>query len=109
MRELRRENCGLKTVEAAVAPLHAVVVLSQPAVIGDHPHPPGQALIVGDDAARVAICSEVLARIEAESSRFAEGPDLASLISCAVGLRTIFQDPEGMLLRDRGDLVHFGG
>ena len=62
----------LQAVQPAVDPFHHVIALA--AVAGKGRHPVGQLVVVGHDAAGIAVSPQVLARVEGEGGRMPNVP-----------------------------------
>src|SRR5437762_794373 len=84
-------------------------MLALPAMTRKRRHPICQLVVIGYDAASIAISAEVFAWIKGERGNVAESTDELPFVFGQMSLRTIFDHPEIMLLRDRHDRVHVCG
>ena len=110
MSQLDPEDGGLHRVETAVGPEHDVVVAVGPGpVVGDLAHAGREVGVRGRDHSRVAVGPEVLARVEAEAGRVAQGPGPASLPLRPVGLGGVLEDRKVVTSSDLVDGRHVRG
>ena len=75
-------------------------------VIPKQPYFLGQLGIVRHAYAPVAVASQVLARVEAETPYIADGPDLIALMLRSVSLAGVFDNLQTMLPGDLHDRIH---
>src|SRR5260370_26318581 len=107
--QLDTQDPGLKRVQSPVVAFHVVVVLFRLSMITNHADLLRQFLVVGRDNSRLAACSQILSRIEAERGRLADRtsllPTLVTFgkILSAVGLAGILDYDQVVTI---GDLLH---
>ena len=101
---------AVKLIESGVkGQLGADALLVEPAIGTQRPHPRGQGRIPGHDRAAVARATEVLRRIERESSEVSPAPDHAPVDAGAMRLRAIFHDCKPMAFGKRHEARHVHG
>src|SRR6185437_1786315 len=89
--ELGPQDHRLQRVEPAVAADDDVLVLAPAAVVGPDPDRVGEFGVVGDHRAGVAVCAEVLARVEAGGRDAAEA-GLPAVAAGALALGRVLDD-----------------
>src|ERR1017187_10622899 len=104
MRKLDVQNCGLKTIHAAVDTFHHVISLA--AVTGECCHPIRQTVIIGHSASGITIRAKVLGGVKREGGYVPECPNLPTFVLSHVCLSTIFNDPEFMFPGNCHDRIH---
>src|SRR6059058_4859185 len=97
MSKLHAQHGGLERVEPLVATDRDVLVLSPLTEIAEHAGLVGQRGVARDDRAGVAVCAEILPRIETESGDFAERTATPVLVFGAVSLRRILEEGQATL------------
>lgn len=103
------ENGRLQAVEPGIPALEFVIVFRFAPVIGDHSAALGQAGIVCEDGATVAIGTKIFPGVEAEAADIAERADALPANFRTMRLRGVFDHSQIKFTRQRVDRCHVAG
>ena len=84
------------------------MVLLLGAPVTQHANGSCERRVIGDDHAGLAVGAEVLARVETEAGHVAHTADAPALVLCSVGLATVLDHHQTVLLGDLENRVHVG-
>src|SRR5260370_37588538 len=103
MLELHGQDRGLDFVQTAVPAGFVTYIFSSLTVIAQGAQTRFAFFGIGYDHARVAVCAEILRWIEADARNIAERARAPGFVSCADGLRAVFDNPKPFRPRERHD------
>ena len=100
MRQLRAQECRLYLIQTGVDAAELIMIFFLAAVVSQHTDFLGKHCIVCHDSTRIAECTEVLRRVEAETADMTEAPRHRIAKVCPMRLGTVLDDKEMMPLCD---------
>src|SRR5260370_17025745 len=106
MAELHAQDRGLDFVQTAVPAGFLTYIFSSLTVIAQGAQTCFEFFGIGYDHARVAVCAEILRWIEADARNIAERTRAPGFVSCADGLRILFNAQKTFPPRQLANRVH---
>src|ERR1700680_298935 len=109
MAQFHAQDRGLNFVKASIPSRLAADVFLRLAMVTQDAQTGGAFCRVGDDHARIAARAEIFGGIKAKASDIAERSGAATFVTCADGLRAVFDDGQMLLAGEFHDGVHVRG
>ena len=88
MRQFRVQNGCLQPIHATIDPFHDVIALA--AVPGECCHPLGQPIVIGHNAARIAVGAEVFTGVKRKRRGVSKGSNISPFVPGEMRLGAIF-------------------